>query len=171
MKSGLASTEIVFTGMILCEVLYYHFLVVFEHNRIKSGEKWFSFKLLMIWFTKHFLFELLTSSCDHVLYLQITYWDPFDGQAIRILDGSSSEPVNALATDPDGEVVVSGGCDKLVKLWGYDEGHCYFVGVAHSGSITKVQVAPNKSRIVSVGTEGGIFIWEYSRPQAVDIMD
>lgn len=102
---------------------------------------------------------------------QITYWDPYDGQAIRILDGSSSEPVNALATDADGEVVVSGGCDKLVKLWGYDEGHCYYVGVAHSGSITKVQVAPNKSQIISVGTEGGIFLWEYSRPQAVDIMD
>lgn len=33
---------------------------------------------------------------------------------------------------------MSGGGDKLVKLWGYDDGMCYFNGVGHSGSIVKV---------------------------------
>lgn len=32
-------------------------------------------------------------------------------------------------------------------------------GVAHSGSVSRVGVTPDKTRIVSVGTEGGIFIW------------
>lgn len=73
--------------------------------------------------------------------------------------------MNALATDPDGEVIVSGGCDKIVKLWGYDEGHCYGYGAAHSGSITSIQIAPDKSKIVSVGSEGGLFIWEYCKPK------
>lgn len=98
---------------------------------------------------------------------QITYWDAYDGQAIRIIDGSESDEVNALATDRDGEAIISGGGDKLVRVWGYDEGHCYFVGVAHSGAVTRVAVTPDKSSIVSVGTEGGIFVWQYSAPHTL----
>lgn len=64
---------------------------------------------------------------------QITYWDAYDGQTIRIIDGSDNDGVNSLATDRDGEAIVSGGGDKLVRVWGYDEGHCYYVGMAHSG--------------------------------------
>lgn len=50
--------------------------------------------------------------------VQITYWDAYDGQAIRIIEGSDSAQLNALATDPEGEALLSGGSDKLVKLWG-----------------------------------------------------
>lgn len=53
------------------------------------------------------------------LLVQITYWDAYDGQAIRIIEGSESAQVNALATDPEAESLLSGGSDKLVKLWGY----------------------------------------------------
>lgn len=49
---------------------------------------------------------------------QITYWDAYDGQAIRIIEGSGTAQLNTLATDPDGEALLSGGSDKLVKLWG-----------------------------------------------------
>lgn len=100
-------------------------------------------------------------------YLQITYWDAYDGQAIRIIDGSDNHEVNALAIDRDGEAIISGGGDKLVRVWGYDEGHCYWTGVAHSGTVTRVAVTPDKSSIVSVGTEGGIFVWAYQAPQTL----
>lgn len=98
---------------------------------------------------------------------QITYWDAYDGQAIRIIDGSDNDEVNALAVDRDGEAIISGGGDKLVKLWGYDEGHCYYIGVAHSGAVTQVAVTPDKSKVVSVGAEGGIFIWDFARPSTL----
>jgi hypothetical protein len=52
------------------------------------------------------------------LCVQITYWDAYDGQAIRIIDGSDQAQLNALATEADGEALLSGGSDKLVKLWG-----------------------------------------------------
>ena len=58
-------------------------------------------------------------------------------------------------------MLVTGGSDKLVKMWGYDEGHCYLEGKGHSGSITKVKIAPNMEKVVSVGNEGAIFIWNY----------
>ena len=54
---------------------------------------------------------------------------------------------------------MSGGGDKLVKLWHYDEGQCQAVGIGHSGTVTKVVVSPDQRNVVSVGDEGAILIW------------
>ena len=105
--------------------------------------------------------QLVTTGTDR----KITYWDAFDGQAIRIIDASDADEVNTLTVDRDGEAIISGGGDKLVKLWGYDEGHCYYVGIGHSGAVSSVGVTPDKSKIVTVGTEGGIFVWDYVQPR------
>ena len=55
-----------------------------------------------------------------------------------MLDGSDSGEINALAITKEGENFVSGGEDKKIKVWNYDEGISYFVGHGHSGSITRV---------------------------------
>jgi len=34
-----------------------------------------------------------------------------------------------------------------------------FKGIGHSGHITKIAIAPNQQFVVTVGTEGAIFIW------------
>ena len=80
--------------------------------------------------------QLLTTGSDR----KVTYWDCFDGQAIRMLDGSESGEVNALAITKEGEHFASGGEDKMVKVWDYDEGISYFVGHGHSGHITRVSL-------------------------------
>lgn len=43
-----------------------------------------------------------------------------------MLEGSEEGEVNALAITREGEHFVSGGEDKILKLWGYDEGINYF---------------------------------------------
>eukprot|EP00879_Flechtneria_rotunda_P026720 GHRR01028541.1.p1 GENE.GHRR01028541.1~~GHRR01028541.1.p1 ORF type:complete len:378 (+),score=118.14 GHRR01028541.1:71-1204(+) len=58
--------------------------------------------------------QLVTAGTDR----KITYWDAYDGQAIRVIEGSDNAQLNTLAVDSDGEVLLSGGSDKLVKLWG-----------------------------------------------------
>jgi WD40 repeat protein len=78
--------------------------------------------------------QLLTTGSDR----KVTYWDCFDGQAIRMLDGSDSGEINALAITREGEHFVSGGEDKKIKLWDYDEGISYYTGIGHSGTITRV---------------------------------
>lgn len=80
--------------------------------------------------------QLLTTGSDR----KITYWDCFDGQAIRMLDGSDTGEVNALAITKAGEHFVSGGEDKKIKLWDYDEGISYYHGLGHSGNITRVRI-------------------------------
>lgn len=96
---------------------------------------------------------------------QLSYWDAYDGQAIRIIDGSESAPLHSVAVDAAGSCIVTGGADKLVRVWGYDMGQCEYVGVAHSGCVTRAQVTSEGNRIVSVGSEGGIFIWEHEGVQ------
>ena len=62
--------------------------------------------------------------------------------------------------DADGKTLATGGADKLVKLWLYDEGDLVATGAGHSGTITKVKVSHDRRIIVSVGAEGAIFIWK-----------
>lgn len=99
--------------------------------------------------------QLITTGSDR----KVTYWDCFDGQAIRMLDGSSTGELNTLAITAQGEHFVSGGQDKIVKVWSYDEGISYFQGIGHSGAIQKIAIAPNGKFIVTVGSEGAIFMW------------
>jgi len=99
--------------------------------------------------------QLLTTGTDR----KITYWDAFGAQAIRIIEGSEDSEMNALAITADGETFVAGGGDKLVKVYAYDEGFCHFVGEGHSGAIQRVKISPDQQTIVSVGAEGGIFVW------------
>jgi len=100
--------------------------------------------------------QLLTCGTDR----KITYWDVHNMNAIRIIDGSDSADVNSLHVNSDGKFFVSGGADKKVNLWNYDEGSKYYVGEGHSGSVSKVRISPDEKRVISVGTEGGIFIWK-----------
>jgi WD40 repeat protein len=56
-----------------------------------------------------------------------------------MLDGSDSGEINALAIMKDGNHFATGGEDKKLKVWDYDEGISYYAGTGHSGSITKVR--------------------------------
>lgn len=100
--------------------------------------------------------QLVTCGTDR----KVTYWDNFDGQPIRIIDGSDSSEVTSICTDAQGVLLVTGGGDKLVRVWHYDDGTCTHKGQGHSGTVTRVLVAPDRSRVVSVGEEGGVFVWD-----------
>lgn len=99
--------------------------------------------------------QLLTCGSDR----KITYWDCFDGQAIRMLDGSQTGELNALSIFAQGEHFVSSGEDKVIRLWDYDEGISYYQGIGHSGIVSKIAISPDQRYIVTGGGEGAIFIW------------
>jgi len=83
--------------------------------------------------------QLLTCGSDR----KITYWDCFDGQAIRMLDGSQTGELNALSIFAQGEHFVSSGEDKVIRLWDYDEGISYYQGIGHSGIVSKIAISPD----------------------------
>lgn len=100
--------------------------------------------------------QILTCGSNH----KISYWDAYDGSAIRVVDGSESEMTSLDIEAGSGETFVSGSADKLVKVWSYDDGIATAVGTGHSGRVAAVKFAPDMKTAVSVGTEGAIFIWE-----------
>jgi WD40 repeat protein len=100
--------------------------------------------------------QLLTTGSDR----KVAYWDTFDGQAIRVLEASSEGEVCTLSISNSGSHYVSGGEERLLKLWNYDEGVCKYIGVGHSGTISSAKIAPDQTFIVSTGSEGAIFLWK-----------
>lgn len=100
--------------------------------------------------------QLLTTGSDR----KLSYWDAVDGTAIRVVDGSQTDVVNTIAITADGNAFVSGGADRIVRVWSYDEGCCHFAGLGHSGAITKAEISPDQQTIVTVGDEGAVFLWE-----------
>ena len=60
----------------------------------------------------------------------------------------------------EGNHFVSGGQDGILRIWNYDEGLCYYSGEGHSGFINKLKISPDQRRIVTVGSEGAIFLWD-----------
>jgi len=100
--------------------------------------------------------QLITTGTDR----QISYWDATDLSQIRIVNGSDKGALNKLSINSEGTRFVSCSEDRVVKLWGYDEGIVVSEGLAHSGNVTAVQISPDNKRIVSVGDEGAICIWK-----------
>eukprot|EP00831_Metopus_contortus_P075282 TRINITY_DN6899_c0_g1_i1.p1 TRINITY_DN6899_c0_g1~~TRINITY_DN6899_c0_g1_i1.p1 ORF type:complete len:241 (-),score=44.90 TRINITY_DN6899_c0_g1_i1:129-851(-) len=97
--------------------------------------------------------QILTAGSDH----KIGYWDGFDGQQIRNIEASEAG-INALAFIND-DYYLTGGDDKMLMLWKYDEALSYYKGEGHPGSIKRIAVSPNKQFAITVGSEGAIFFW------------
>ena len=49
---------------------------------------------------------------------------------------------------------------QQVRVWDYDESMPIGVGIGHSGGVRALCISPDQQTVVSVGTEGGIFLWE-----------
>ncbi|CAI9593064.1 unnamed protein product [Staurois parvus] len=105
-------------------------------------------------------FQIITSGTDR----KIGYWEVFDGSPIRGLEGSMSGSINGMDISDSGSHFVTGGDDKLVKVWDYNEGEVTQVGIGHSGSISQLKICPLSKYIISVSNDGAILRWKYPYP-------
>jgi cilia- and flagella-associated protein 52 len=48
----------------------------------------------------------------------------------------------------------------LVKVYLYEEGTVVYTGKGHSADIVGVKITPNQQKLVSISTDGAIFIWK-----------
>lgn len=83
--------------------------------------------------------QFLTCGSDR----KLTYWSAGDGKEIRVLEGSEQEINTVDITEKaGGDLFLSGGNDRLVRLWNYDSGNLLALGRGHSGSITSLKISP-----------------------------
>ncbi|XP_014340142.1 cilia- and flagella-associated protein 52 isoform X1 [Latimeria chalumnae] len=102
-------------------------------------------------------YQIITSGTDR----KIAYWEVFDGTPIRELEASVSGSVNGMDISQDGKYFATGGDEKLIKLWGYNEGEVTHVGIGHSSSIIRLRICPMGRYIISVSADGAILLWRY----------
>ncbi|XP_060723217.1 cilia- and flagella-associated protein 52 [Tachysurus vachellii] len=104
-------------------------------------------------------YQIITSGTDR----KIGYWEVYDGAAIRELEGSQSGAINGMDISSEGGLFITGGDEKLVKVWRYADGDVTHVGVGHSGSISSVCLCPNNRFIITTSTDGAVLRWRFPR--------
>ncbi|CAJ1065978.1 cilia- and flagella-associated protein 52 [Xyrichtys novacula] len=105
-------------------------------------------------------YQIITSGTNR----KISYWEVFDGSAIRDREGSQSGAINAMHISQDGRHFVTGGDDKMVKVWDYLEGEVTHVGIGHGGSITSIKLCCNNRTLISTSADGAILRWRFPHP-------
>ncbi|KAG7486120.1 cilia-and flagella-associated protein 52 [Solea senegalensis] len=105
-------------------------------------------------------YQIITSGTNR----KVAYWDVYDGSTIRELEGSQSGAINDMHISHDGKHFVTGGDDKLVKVWDYMEGVVTHIGIAHGGSITSIGICSNNRTLVSTSADGAILRWRFPHP-------
>ncbi|KAF1314946.1 Wd repeat-containing protein 16, partial [Globisporangium splendens] len=100
--------------------------------------------------------QMVTCGSDR----RITYFDSFDGEAIRVLEEASEFEMLAMDIEQSGTAFVTGGRDGLLKVWYYDNGETIGIGKGHSEAINAVKISPDRKEVVTVGSEGAIMVWD-----------
>lgn len=77
------------------------------------------------------------------------------------------EPITAVTVSRDGQYVVSGGRDCLVKIWLTSTGETHTTLDEHSAPITCVDMAPNSQFVVSGAEDGSIKTWSVTLSMTV----
>src|SRR5207302_1759578 len=68
--------------------------------------------------------------------------------------------VSAVAWSLDGDLLVSGGSDGMLRWWEVPCGKCIRMRQAHLGAIRSLRSSPDGHRLASCGDDGAIRIWD-----------
>mmetsp|Transcript_63102 Transcript_63102/g.136613 ORF Transcript_63102/g.136613 Transcript_63102/m.136613 type:complete len:90 (+) Transcript_63102:1549-1818(+) len=77
-----------------------------------------------------------------------------------MIEGAQEGDINTLVITGSGEHIITGGDDKLLKIWDYDYGKLLYKGYGHSLGINRCVIAPSQLKIISVGKDGAIMVWK-----------
>jgi WD40 repeat protein len=69
---------------------------------------------------------------------RIVFWDSFNGSVIRELESLLNAQPNSIHISPNGRFFVTGGDEKLVKVWDFQTGGIIATGRGHCTNIKQV---------------------------------
>jgi len=94
---------------------------------------------------------------------------PAWGAGNRVLSGHPGI-VYAVAWDPTGAVLVSGGSDGMLRWWDRQSGQCVRECQAHQGTVQRLQVSPDGNWLASCGDDGTITTWDLTSGKQIRIL-
>src|SRR5438552_18865310 len=71
--------------------------------------------------------------------------------------------VVGLAWSPDGGQLVSGSCDRTVKVWDVASGYVCQTLSGHTGWVMNVAWSPDGRTVASAGLDDTIWLWDVKR--------
>ncbi|NJR66468.1 MAG: protein kinase [Leptolyngbyaceae cyanobacterium CRU_2_3] len=83
-----------------------------------------------------------------------------DGFTRRLQSTTHHGTVWSVGFSADGRYVVSGGDDRVVKLWDIQTGKCLRIFQGHKGPVLAVQFTPDRQHILSASADQTIKLWE-----------
>src|SRR5262249_3651564 len=89
----------------------------------------------------------------------IEFWDTANGTLERTLGGHALS-IGGLACSRDGNFLVYGCRDKIVRLWGMASGKLLHPCHGHDLAVTAVAISPDNKLIASVSEDRTILLWD-----------
>ncbi len=92
--------------------------------------------------------------------------DPADWAKSLRLKARLESPaaVTALAISPDGNLLVAGGDDGLIRLWDPQAGQLLQSWPGHEGSVETLVISPDGAFLVSGGADKTVRVWDLAAP-------
>jgi WD40 repeat protein len=90
---------------------------------------------------------------------KITYWDLRQPNPVQVIGTAHADEATCIAVSFSGQFFATGGTDQVVKLWDYATGNLIMDGVGHSGTVNGLHFSPDDRQLISVGSDGNIFVW------------
>lgn len=101
--------------------------------------------------------------------ISIKLWDLTTGRHIRTLmsggfgshpENSHVQPIGSLAFARGGEVLISGGWDKEIRVWDAESTECLITLRGHTEGINAIAISADQTRIVSGSADQTIRVWD-----------
>jgi len=113
--------------------------------------------------------QIVSGSRDRTVKL----WNTVGECKHTYTEGGHTDWVSSVRFSPDvtSPTVISGGWDKLVKVWNLREGKVSQTFVGHTGCVSTIAVCPAGSVAASGGKDSKVFLWDLSEQKMVVSLD
>jgi WD40 repeat protein/tRNA A-37 threonylcarbamoyl transferase component Bud32 len=104
----------------------------------------------------------------------VILWNASNGELVRKLgehEGLFANKVLSVAFAPNGEEVVSGGQDDLVRIWRASDAVALHTLAGHRADVRSLAYAPDGSLLASASDDGTIKLWQPASGEVVSTLD
>ena len=98
-------------------------------------------------------------------------WDVEKGTQVRAVEKAHENVVYAVAYSPKGDLIATGGDDKLVKFWNPADGKELRKGAGHGAAIYCVVFSPDGTKLASGSVDKTIRLWNVADGKEINKLD